>query len=431
ELWGLTPDTTTPERARALILEEDREPATAAWREACRLGGSHGYHYRIRRADDGAERLIRARVEVTLDADGAPVHGRGTHMDITDLAAAEGAAQQANAFFHAVLTATPDYIQVTDLATGAIIYGSPGKAVLGIPADELQALGPRALEALVHSADQQRVRDLSTAAGDLSDGQSLQFRYRAQHADGQWRWLSQSITPFRRDDSGAVVEILAVLRDVSDLVDAEERLTYAARHDVLTGLPNRTMLLDALDTALRRSAGEGGEIAVLFCDLDGFKHVNDTGGHSTGDAVLSETASRLRNVLRREDTVARVGGDEFVIVVEPWKSTDPDNPAGARRLGVRADRAMAVGVAERVIAALRPPITVNGVAHTVTASIGITYAVLGAGGRTVTADDVLHEADAAMYAAKARGKNRFEVFEREAEAALPHSRSAPGPAVRR
>ncbi|MDX6257087.1 MAG: hypothetical protein QOJ11_3421 [Frankiales bacterium] len=339
ELWGLTPDTMTRERASTLILDQDRADAIASWEEACRAGGSHSYVYRIRRADDGAERLIHARVEVILDAEGAPLHGRGTHLDITDLAAAERATQQANAFFHAVLTATPDYTQVTDLATGAIIYGSPGKQVLGIPAADLQARGPGALDELVHSADRQRVRDLNTAAGDLADGQSLQSRYRARHVEGHWRWLSHSVTPFRRDDSGAVVEVLAVLRDVTDLVDAEDRLTYAARHDVLTGLPNRTMLLETLDAALRRSAAGGGEIAVLFCDLDGFKHVNDTGGHSAGDAVLFETANRLRNVLRREDTVARVGGDEFVIVVEPWQGTDPDQAAGARRPGAPAGRA--------------------------------------------------------------------------------------------
>jgi GGDEF domain-containing protein len=94
---------------------------------------------------------------------------------------------------------------------------------------------------------------------------------------------------------------------------------------------------------------------------------------------------------------------------------------------------MALQVAERVIDALRPPVTVKGIAHTVTASIGITYAVLGAGGRTaeLTADDVLHEADAAMYVAKGRGKNRFELFEQQQAVELPHRRSVDGPAVRR
>jgi PAS domain S-box-containing protein len=423
ELWGLAPAEMTIDRVHGLVFEEDRELVTSAWRDAAQGGGSSSYVYRIRRADDGAERTIRTRVEVSLDADGRPEHGRGTDLDITDLVVAERVTQRANAFFHAVLTATPDYTQVTDVSTGAIIYGSPGKEVLGRPGTELQALGPEALETLTHPDDQQPVRDLTAAATALPDGESLQLRYRARHVDGRWRWLNQSITPFRRDDAGTVVEVLAVLRDVTDLVEAEERLTYAAKHDVLTGLPNRTLLVDTLDAALLRSAREGGEVAVLFCDLDGFKHVNDTGGHSAGDAVLCETAGRIRSVLRSEDTVARVGGDEFVIVVEPWNRSDTWR-VDAERPGGDSDRALALQVARRVTEALQAPIWVKGVEHTVTASVGITYASLGSAGlaRDLTAEDVLHEADAAMYVAKDRGKNRFELFEPAREPHIPLSR---------
>jgi PAS domain S-box-containing protein len=422
ELWGLTRGEMTIERTLGLVFAEDREHIISAWRDAAQAGGNHSYVYRIRRGDDGAERTIRTRVEVSLDADGRPEHGRGTDLDITDLVVAERVTQRANAFFHAVLTATPDYTQVTDVSTGAVVYGSPGKEVLGRPATELQALG-RDADALVHPDDQQPVRDLTTAAADLPDGQSLQLRYRARHVDGRWRWLNQSTTPFRRDDAGTVVEVLSVLRDVTDLVEAEDRLTYAARHDVLTGLPNRTMLVDTLDAALLRSAREGGEVAVLFCDLDGFKHVNDTGGHSAGDAVLCETADRIRSVLRGEDTVARVGGDEFVIVVEPWRREDTW-VVDAEHPGGDSDRALALQVARRVTETLRPPIWVKGVEYTVTASVGITYASLGPAGRArpLTAEDVLHEADAAMYVAKDAGKNRFELFEPSREAHIPLSR---------
>ncbi|MDX6204070.1 MAG: hypothetical protein QOF39_127 [Frankiales bacterium] len=423
ELWGLPPGEMTIERALSLVVAEDREIVISAWRDAAQGGGSHSYVYRIRRHDDGAERTIRTRVEVSLDADGRPEHGRGTDLDITDLVVAERLTQRANAFFHAVLTATPDYTQVTDLATGAIIYGSPGKEVLGRPASELQALGRDGVETLIHPHDLKPVRDLTAAAADLCDGESLQLRLRARHVDGGWRWLNQSITPFRRDDAGAVVEVLAVLRDVTDVVEAEERLTHAAKHDVLTGLPNRTLLVETLDAALLRSAREGGEVAVLFCDLDGFKNVNDTAGHAAGDAVLCETASRIRSVLRREDIVARVGGDEFVIVVEPWSRGD-SRVAGAEHRDVDSDRALALQVARRITEALRPSIRVKGVEHTVTASIGITYASLGPTGPTqeLTAEDVLHEADAAMYVAKDLGKNRFALFEPAREPHVPLSR---------
>ncbi|MHB1491866.1 MAG: diguanylate cyclase domain-containing protein, partial [Cellulomonas sp.] len=178
-------------------------------------------------------------------------------------------------------------------------------------------------------------------------------------------------------------------------------------HDNLTGLPNRAFLLETLEGALARSRVDGRDVAVLFCDLDGFKEVNDTGGHSAGDAVLRETAQRFREVLREGDTVARVGGDEFVIVVEPWKRADPGPslPAG------ESARALAVDVAERLTRALQKPITVRGLDHVVRASIGITYATLDPAGpsASVTVDEVLHRADDAMYRAKDRGGSRYEL----------------------
>jgi diguanylate cyclase (GGDEF)-like protein len=267
--------------------------------------------------------------------------------------------------------------------------------------------------AQIHPDDQPRLLAVSTAAADLADGQVLQIRYRGRHADGQWRWLNRRVTPFRRDTSGAIVEILSVLRDVTDLVEVEDRLRYAALHDDLTGLPNRALLVERLDAALTRSGTDQCDVAVLFCDLDGFKNVNDTGGHAAGDAVLLEITRRLTNVLRDNDTVARVGGDEFVIVVEPWSRTNLVPEQGVKRPAAERQRALAVHVAERVSEALRRPVTVNGVDHLVTVSIGITYAtqLLPEARDSITADDLLQAADAAMYRAKDRGKNRYELFD--------------------
>jgi diguanylate cyclase (GGDEF)-like protein/PAS domain S-box-containing protein len=412
-LWGVEPGSLLPELTQSLVFEQDRHLAVESWGAASRLGGHRSYEYRIRRASDGAERLLRCSIEVELGPDGQPSHGRGTHLDITDLSVAEKAAQRANAFFDAVLTATPDYTFVTSLATGAVIYGSRGEDALGLSPKELEVLGPEASAALIHPEDQHRLHAVNSAASDLEDGQVLQLRYRGLHADRQWRWLNRRVTPFRRDSSGRVIEVLGVVRDVTDVVQAEDLLTYAALHDNLPGLPNRALLVDRLDAALARSGRDGREVAVLFCDLDGFKRVNDTGGHAAGDAVLLETARRLNSLLRKDDTIARVGGDEFVIVVEPWNRSSPGEQASAHRTGAEPDRTLAVRVARRVAGVLRQPITINGVDHVVTASIGITYAKLGRAGGTgaVTAEEVLQDADAAMYWAKGRGKDRFEVFE--------------------
>jgi diguanylate cyclase (GGDEF)-like protein len=238
----------------------------------------------------------------------------------------------------------------------------------------------------------------------------LDLRYRLRHADGQWHWLSRRVVPFRRDGSGAVTEVLGVLRDVTEDVEAEEQLSHDALHDDLTGLANRALLLDRLEAALLRADRDGHEIAVLFCDLDGFKHVNDAAGHAAGDAVLVEIAARLRAVLRDSDTAARVGGDEFVIIVEPWNRAGTAKKASS--IDARRGRDLALKVAGRVVTAVRKPIIVHGVSHRITVSVGVTYPalVLRGSSRRHHAPDVVHDADAAMYRAKQEGKDRVEVF---------------------
>jgi PAS domain-containing protein len=211
-LWGVELGGMVPEVTQSLILKEDRERAWQSWHDATRIGGHHKYDYRIQRASDGSERLIRSSVEVELGPGGQPLRGRGTHLDITELTVAEQAAHQAKAFFDAVLSTAPDYTFVTDVATGRLIYGSRDKDVLGMTTETLEVLGHEGRLALVHPDDLQQLRVANLDAADLDDGQVLQLRYRAMHCDGQWHWLSRRVTPFRRDDSGAVVEVLGVVR---------------------------------------------------------------------------------------------------------------------------------------------------------------------------------------------------------------------------
>lgn len=229
----------------------------------------------------------------------------------------------------------------------------------------------------------------------------VQVRHRARHTDGTWHWLSRRVTPFQRDETtGEVLEVLGVIRDVTDVVEAEERLTYAALHDPLTGLPNRALLMDRLELAVARAERSDHDIAVLYCDLDGFRHINDTAGHAAGDAVLVETADRLQHALREHDTVARIGGDEFVIVVEPWHRADR---VGTDRPSVPDDRQVATALAARILDVVRRPIRFDGTDHLISASIGITYAGSRRGGRRTTPGELLQEADAAMYRAKRQG----------------------------
>ena len=183
--------------------------------------------------------------------------------------------------------------------------------------------------------------------------------------------------------SVAHVVAAAIVRD-----DAERRLLHRALHDPLTGLPNRALLEDRLGQALGRASRDGGTVAVLFLDLDRFKIVNDGLGHAAGDELLVEVASRLAPLLRAGDTMARFGGDEFVVCSE------------------RCDEEAALQLAHRLLSALAEPFAISGGVVTVDGSIGI---ALGTGGETP--DAVLRDADLAMYRAKATGRGHAEVFE--------------------
>jgi PAS domain S-box-containing protein len=422
ELWGHPVARPGIAELRRQVLDAEPDEVLPASAEGFRTGGRASRTFRLRHAATGEERVLVATTEVTLAEGGAPLSITGTHHDITDLAAAERAATEARAFFEAALVATPDYTFITDLATGAHLYGTPGKTILGLVSEQVQALGAGAISALIHPDDQHRLRALNVASGDLEDGQVLHLQYRARHADGSWRWLSRRVTAFRRDPSGRVTQVLGVVRDVTDVVEAEDRLRHTALHDDLTGLPNRVLLYDRIGEAILRAREAGEELAVLFIDLDGFKRVNDGYGHSDGDEVLRVTAGRLRAVLRKQDTVARFGGDEFVVLVEQAHrlvrdqrtggTGPPEAAASDHGLSMRAYGRLVAG---RLVAAVAEPVAVDGRQHLVAASVGVrivrpspTESVEGLGR---TAEAVLREADAAMYEAKEQGGSRFVVFD--------------------
>ena len=176
-----------------------------------------------------------------------------------------------------------------------------------------------------------------------------------------------------------------------DLLGAQGQLRHQALHDGLTGLPNRLLVLDRAEQLLARTRRQHGPVAALFLDIDGFKHVNDTFGHAAGDTLLQVVAGRLSSVVREGDTVGRLGGDEFVVLLDPATLTV------APEL-----------VAERVLEVLGQPVELGGSGErplSITASIGI------ASGFHETADDLLHDADIALYRAKEAGKDRYVLFE--------------------
>ena len=182
---------------------------------------------------------------------------------------------------------------------------------------------------------------------------------------------------------------ILTVRDITARKAAEELVRYHATHDALTSLPNRTLFDDRLAGALKHSARQGDMVAVLFLDLDRFKIINDTLGHSIGDALLIALSRRLRASVREEDTVARMGGDEFIFVLRGLRSAED-----------------AVKPAQKILEAIRPPFHIHGHELYVTASIGIgLYPGDGLG-----SDQLLKCADMALYRAKERGRNRVQLY---------------------
>jgi diguanylate cyclase (GGDEF)-like protein/PAS domain S-box-containing protein len=188
-----------------------------------------------------------------------------------------------------------------------------------------------------------------------------------------------------------------VLADAFERHAADQALRHRVLHDALTGLPNRLSFVEALTGALKRATGSGSPIGILFLDLDHFKLINDSLGHHAGDALLRAVAPRLRAHLRPGDVVARFGGDEFGVLID--------------RL---ADEEEAIAIADRVSSAFTQPFSMEGVEHFVSASIGV--AVARASERTVNAELLIRDADAAMYRAKESGRNRCVLFDAEMRA---------------
>jgi diguanylate cyclase (GGDEF)-like protein/PAS domain S-box-containing protein len=286
--------------------------------------------------------------------------------------------------YSALVRAASEYVVVVDDDGTVLFAGAALERVLGIDAEEF--VGRNGGE-VVHPDDQPVV---NAAFADVRAGTVSRrtVAYRALRADGAWRWIEGTVSDLRDDPS--IGGIVVNGRDVTERIEAEERLAHLARHDPLTGLPNRAALLDDLSRAMARATRRDASVGVLFLDLDGFKVVNDSLGHAVGDQVLVAAAARIGGLLRSGDLLARLGGDEFTVVVETMD-----------------DIAEPIALAERLCAAMRQPLEIDGRKHVVTASIGI---ALSAPGDT-DAGEVLRQADLAMYRAKELGKGRFEVFD--------------------
>ena len=318
----------------------------------------------------------------------------------------------AEAQYRSVVERVPGVVYVAEAGEhGRWHFVSPKiTELLGYTPEEWMA-DPTLWFSRIHPADRERMllAELDEAGRTEAKGR---WEYRLLARDGRVVWVIDDEAVIARDADGRPTMVQGILVDIGDRKTLEEQLRHQALHDALTGLPNRVLFVDRLAHALVRRNQVAG-IAVLFVDLDDFKGVNDSHGHVAGDELLRMVAHRLAGVLRTEDTACRIGGDEFAFLLED------------------ADWEGAEIVARRILEALDRPFALGNGSITLSASIGVATHARHLDGEAVeAADEMLRDADTAMYVAKSRGKGLVGVFERGMEAPIARRREL-GPELER
>ena len=370
----------------AHLVDEDIAAFSSAFERMQLQPGVHCADFRAR-LDDGAVRWYRALGRAFHDDAGRLTHAAGVLLEVTELRCAQQQLAEAAAAFGS----SGEGIVITDERGTIRDVNRAFISITGYRREEAVGRNARLLRSRRHGA-----------------GVYRQLR-ESLRRDGQWRgelWnrrkdgevFPHMVTVTRIDDARS--GYVAVFTDISRLKDNERQLERLAHYDRLTQLPNRALIVQQLQVALQRAQQRGSGLAVIFMDVDSFKAVNDSLGHVAGDRLLSVAARRLRAALRHEDRVGRIGGDEFLLVIE-----DLESPQQAAR------------VAEQVIDALRAPVAINGRELTVTASLGISlYPQDGA-----DTEALMSHADAAMYSAKEQGRDTFRFYsQRMTEHAFQH-----------
>src|SRR3954469_21689003 len=332
---------------------------------------------------DGAERHLMVNYVPDLGADG---RARGFFVlasDITALANARDELRKEQARLEAALDGSSVALWDTDLRTGRVYLSEAWSSIVGAPRKETIATTDE-LVGLLHPDDVEAVRRASLEAiKGLRAMYALEHRVRTRA--GEWRWIISRGRVTERDPaSGRAVRMIGTNVDITERRRMEEAIQSAAQLDALTGLANRALFDERLKLAAARCRRQGGQLAVLYLDLDRFKQVNDSLGHAAGDALLKDFASRLRQSVRATDTVARFGSDEFVLLLDDVKETGN-----------------AVAVAEKIIAKSRQPLSIEGRQIVATASIGIAY------GSGMDEESMVKRADGALYQAKGAGRDRY------------------------
>lgn len=377
-------------RTLASFLErvhpDDRDALKENIRQSISTGVGWTMDERVIRADTGEIRIVESRVKAQRNARGTVARLCGTCQDVTEQRRAEEALAASEARFRLGFDDAPIGMLLLDVTRDDAAIIRTNRALTYLIGYTKSQLSNMLLSQLVHEQDWPLLHaTLERVWQERTAPAQLEVRLVARN--GSTPVVLAAASRIGGEDSHAT--LILHLEDITVRKQAEEQLRHRALHDPLTGLPNRDLLLDRLHGALARAFREGTSVAVLFLDLDNFKIINDTIGHDAGDEILRTIANRLGAAARSGDTTARVGGDEFVMVCENVRNEDE-----------------IFYLARRVAGMLSAPISVNAHEFITTVSIGIAV-----GHEQRAPEQLLRDADLAMYRAKQRGKNTIELFD--------------------
>ncbi|MDQ1259917.1 MAG: hypothetical protein QG643_1741, partial [Pseudomonadota bacterium] len=347
------------------------------------------------RCKDGSWKWILSRAQVVeWTPEGTPARLTGTHTDIDAFHATHAALQALNAQLQAneerwklALESAGDGVWDWHIAQGHEFFSQRLLDMYGFSEDDLHR-SPDTLDQRTHPDD---LAAMHQAREDHFAGRTPAYHneHRVQCSDGNWKWVLTRGMVISRDAQGQPLRMIGTHTDITARKEAEAVIRQQALFDTLTGLPNRRMLRDRLEHEIRRCQRDRQQLAVLFMDLDHFKEINDTLGHDQGDLLLIEAARRIQGCLRACDTVARMGGDEFTIVLSEID-----------------DATHLEGLLQKLLQHLCTAFELQGEPHYVSASIGVTIYPLD--GQAI--ETLFKNADQALYAAKGAGRNRFSFF---------------------
>jgi diguanylate cyclase (GGDEF)-like protein/PAS domain S-box-containing protein/hemerythrin-like metal-binding protein len=337
---------------------------------------------------DGTRITVSLTASPIRDISGQTIGVSSIVRDITAQRQTEQALRESEQLWKFALEGSGEGVWDWDVETGEASYSRRWKEMLGYSENDI-GNHVQAWEQLVHPDD---LAGALTAIQAYQNGTIPDYivEHRLKCRDGRWRWILSRGMIVSRTADGKPQRMIGTHADITERKEAELQINFMAYHDRLTGLPNRSLFFDRLSHAISHARRNNNKVALLFADLDGFKPVNDLLGHDAGDIVLKVVAARLLACVRAIDTVARIGGDEFVVI-----------------LGELETAGEAAQVASKLVEAIAPAITLPG-GQTCRVGLSIDISIYPNHGTEM--DTLLAAADAAMYQSKTGGKGQYTVF---------------------